>query len=73
MYGKLRKDDDGHWYLVPESQINYFDSVCRDIDEFDEYSDEWDDAVDEFIKVFDKYRLSGGVGDLRIEMENENG
>lgn len=60
-YGYLRKDDDGHWYLVPESTINQFDSAMRYIDGCEQYSDEWEDAVEDFITEFDEYRLSGGI------------
>ena len=77
----LRKDDDGHWYLVPESDIVEFDTAkeqtnWEDGDFGHVYSRGdggfvWIGAIDEFIERFDKYRLSGGVSHLKVIIEQD--
>lgn len=45
-----RADDDGHWYLIPESMSKEFDklySSCEESEEFDQ--------------KFSEYRLQGGI------------
>jgi hypothetical protein len=67
--GYLRKDDDGHWYLVPENFIHVFDSFYEAIENHDSYSEEWENAIDEFVSNCDEYRLSGGIDNLKVLME----
>ena len=68
-YGYLREDDDGHWYLIPEDKLSHFYWIKEKIETLKAYSDEWEDACQDMIDNFDKYRLSGGPYDLRIKME----
>jgi hypothetical protein len=56
MLGKFRKDDDGHWYFIPQERLEEFDATMRDIEEADSYSDDWYEYVDFFISRFDDYR-----------------
>jgi hypothetical protein len=67
-YGKLRKDDSDHWYLVPEDEIKNFQNIMDLIYlEFDWEKKE--DLISLFIESFDMYRLSGGVESLRVVIE----
>ena len=68
-YGYLRQDSDSHWYLIPENTRYEFAGMMDKIYQLDEGLDEWEDAIDDFITKFGKYRLSGGITDLKILME----
>lgn len=68
MFGYLRCDDDGHWYLIPENELQVFSKMVDDISNCDTWVKR-DEFCDKFIEKFDKYRLSGGVEDLRISMQ----
>ena len=63
--GRLRSDDSGHWYLVPENKADLFypmlDKTNRGLSTDEEHQDE-------FIDIFDQYRLPGGVEDLVLPM-----
>lgn len=63
IYGKLRRDDDCHWYLVPESQLEAFDAAMEKI-EGEEYLDAADD-FDAFELEFGEFRIDG-VEDLKV-------
>lgn len=61
--GRLLSDDSGHWYLVPVEKSKLFYpmlELCTRGTSEDEIRQE------EFIDVFDKYRLPGGITDLEI-------
>ena len=69
-FGYLRQDEDSHWYLIPEEYVKLFSKQMDDI--YLESDDEKrDNLISEFIHNFEEYRLSGGVQDLRIPMEQE--
>jgi hypothetical protein len=68
-YGRLRQDDDGHWYLIPTGSCKEFRELLDAI-QSDDY-DASEKAEDKFIKYFEKYRLSGGYQDLIIPMEQK--
>ncbi len=65
LYGYLRKDDDGHWYLVPEDIVADFDAAMEAV--LSEPS--WDNpAIDDFVNRFDSYRLRDSIRSLRVVM-----
>lgn len=67
-YGNLREDS-GHWYLIPLDKLKEYDTIVSDMNKFDIYDDtrwEYEDKLDEKFSV---YRLSGGVGDLKVLIE----
>ena len=71
-YGRLRTDNCGHYYLVPEDEVIDFANFLEDVLGYDgDSSDERDDLEDKFLARFDKYRLSGGYQDLKIVMEDK--
>lgn len=58
VFGRLRKDDDGHWYLISENDTEDFSRLL-------EMSYEDEDAEDEFIERFNSERIDG-YSDLQI-------
>lgn len=59
----IRKDDDGHTYLVPDSVVEQFDKAQEAIWTING----WDaDAVNYFCEQFDQYRKSGGIGNMKF-------
>ncbi len=59
----IRKDDDGHPYLVPDSVVEQFDKAQEAIWTING----WDaDAVNYFCEQFDQYRKSGGIGHIKF-------
>ena len=69
-FGYLRQDQD-HWYLVPEDLVKRFDYVSRVIEDDEGTVSDDDDMIKLFISEFSKYRLSGGCYDLKIPMEDK--
>lgn len=67
-FGYLRQDDDSHWYLVPEEYVKLFAKQMDDI-YLEKDFDKRDELILEFVHNFVEYRLSGGVQDLKIQME----
>lgn len=68
--GYLRQDDDGHWYLVPENEIADFEEARMWIEVAT--NEGWfsqSRAIEKFLQEFDKHRLSGGVGQLKVIIE----
>lgn len=68
-YGYLRCDESGHWYVVPESEIADFDSLCDATREAGPYSEEGRELVAQFNNRFWKYAVGGGIYDLRVLIE----
>lgn len=65
-YGRLRTDDDGHWYLVPEELVEQFDAYLEAT-----YASPHDyEAEARFIDKFDEYRTGGGIRDFRVVIED---
>lgn len=67
--GKLRQDEDSHWYLVPKPYIRTFDLLSNKIDQLDETSDECYKAIEGFEESFGEYRLPGGPFDFDVIIE----
>lgn len=55
----LKQDNDSHWYIVPESQINSFESLLEDISTLDMFSDEYHDSELLFNIKFGENRVDG--------------
>lgn len=68
IFGRLRKDEDGHWFLIPKELVEKFDSYMEKIYSFDLTEKEKWDLEDEFVANFENYRLSGGIDDLDVLM-----
>lgn len=69
IYGKLRKDESSHWYLVPEYEIDNFDKLMIEMEEVEWNTPREHELVNEFCEKYDQYRLDGGVYDLKIVIE----
>jgi hypothetical protein len=67
--GYLRQDDSGHWYVVPEEEVEKFDATMRAVNEVPEHSEAWYIRVDGFIALYEEYRLSGGYQDQKVLMD----
>lgn len=67
-FGYLRKDDDGHWYLVPDGAVKEFDQAMRRVDDARTWRTR-DEAISDFITSFDQYRYSGSIGILKVIIE----
>lgn len=63
--GYLRVDDDGHWYFVPSSLISNFDKMYKAI-QMTQNWEERDDVIADFVRVFDVFRISGGIFDIEF-------
>jgi hypothetical protein len=64
MRGYFCQDDAGHWYLIPKEKVDRFIGLLRDL-----YLAEWEDRqriAENIIDEFEKYRISGGVGDYEV-------
>lgn len=69
--GKLRQDDDGHWYLIPNLYFRTFDVLVAKLEKLGGDPGLWyerQNIVEELEKNFDKYRLDGGPFDLDVIM-----
>jgi hypothetical protein len=69
-YGYLRQDDDGHWFLIPIEYISEWEELMGDIERAKPYGGEWEDLIEELDSEFGQYRLSSGVQDLKVLIEN---
>lgn len=73
-FGYLRQDNSSHWYLIPEENLGLFDKLNVDWASADgwESIDEWakfEEISNRINDEFGKYRLGGGVENLRIPMK----
>ncbi len=66
--GYLRKDDDGHWYLVPEIAVKEFDQAIRLVEDARTWSAR-ELAISDFINLFDQYRYMDAISTLKVVME----
>jgi hypothetical protein len=48
----LKKDCDGHWYSIPENQVDHFIQLVESIQNSEFMSDEWYNANDELSDQF---------------------
>ena len=69
-FGYIRKDEDGHNYLVPEEEIKEFDALTEETELEDYDTPEWNELVHEFNNKFWKYRC-GGLGDFKVVMPDK--
>ena len=67
--GNLRRDESCHWYLIPIDKVAEHDDLAAKIDKAGEGSDEWYDLIGDYEVKFSKYMLGGGVGDLKVVIE----
>lgn len=68
-YGRLRQDDSGHWYLIPESEVEGHDGLRAAIESTEWLSDEWNALTVEYDNKYYKYRLGGGPYELKVLIE----
>lgn len=62
--GYFCQDDAGHWYLIPKEKVMRFKSLLSNF-----YLASWEERfkiAETLVKDFDRYRLSGGVGDYEV-------
>lgn len=71
MYGYIRQDDSGHYYVIPELRINEYDELADKIDSGDDESTEWQANVNTFIAKFDNMRVNGGLSNLKVAMASK--
>ena len=66
--GKLRQDDEGHWYLIPNLYFRTFDLLVDNLSKLGDKSKwyERQHIVEELETNFNKYRLGGGPFDLDV-------
>ena len=68
--GKLRTDEDCHWYLIPDDKVKRFDKIMHEMEQLDHLvGEEYSDWEDEFINRFERYRLPGGPFKLDVIMQ----
>lgn len=56
----FRKDDDGHWFLLPEGLVDKFEAMFAEAQLADDYGD--------FCDMFNKYQTDG-PHDLMFNLE----
>ncbi len=66
--GYLKSDDDGHWYLIPEDLISRWRELIG-ISTTSNVYEEMESAHNNLNSEFEKYRLSGGIEDLKITIK----
>jgi len=67
----LPREESGHWYLIPLDKLEEYDTIVFMMGTFDIYDDARWKYEDELDEKFSAYRLSGGVGDLKVLIENK--
>jgi hypothetical protein len=70
-YGYLRKDQDGHWYLVPVELLSDWDKIeSQQLPDFYCHTGEdFEDLYERALMEFDGCRLKGGIQDLKVIIE----
>ena len=66
--GFLRQDESSHWYAVPSDKISEFDAKSDIICDCDDTETLYAE-VDEFNLLFSKYRLNGGISNVKVILE----
>ena len=69
-FGYIRRDADGHNYLVPEEEIKDFDALDKEIELVDYHALEWHELVNDFNRKFWQYACDG-LGDFKVVMPDE--
>lgn len=73
-YGHLRQDDFGHWYLIPEDEVEAHDALTQRIAEAEwESTERLELAIDEYNRRYSQYRVEGGLYQLRVSIEDGDG
>ncbi len=67
-YAYLRQDDAGHWYLIPQELLSRYRELTDKTVSSSNY-EEMESVFDAINTEFGKHRLSGGVEDLKIEID----
>ena len=71
--GRLRQDEDCHWYLIPDDKIKRFDEITMKMENLDweneKDSDHLSDLEDELVNCYEEYMLGGGPYKLAIIMD----
>lgn len=63
---KALRDDDGHWYIVPNDEANEFMKLFDDI-----IANDYDcDLIDKFEEKFSKYRTGGDLNNVQLYIED---
>ncbi|TWP23152.1 hypothetical protein ETU10_08635 [Apibacter muscae] len=57
----IESDESGHDYIFPISLKDQWEVLKKRIENTEEYSDDWYDAIDDFSDVFEQYRLGGAI------------
>jgi len=70
-FGRIRQDEDGHMYLVPEGNIKEFDRRYREMEKEEPESEQWYDAVDRFNTFASDFRSDGGLEQYKIVLPDE--
>lgn len=68
---RFLKDDDCHWYLIPDHMYEYWELFEPPVyDDSDE--DRQNLALDVFCNTFDRYRIGGGTSSWTFENPQED-
>lgn len=54
-------NSDGDWYIIPHEKKEEFENEMEHMDELDTYSDEFEDACDNFARKWSKYATGGSI------------
>lgn len=69
MKGYFRRDDAGHWYIIPKDKVARFIGLKEEI-----FATDWRNRLhlsQTFMEEFEQYRLSGGVENYEVEILDE--
>jgi hypothetical protein len=67
---KAVQDESSHWYLVPNDELREFDILSGDISDLDDDSKEYYDKIEEFEKLFSKYRTGGDLNNVQLYVDS---
>lgn len=68
---KAVQDESSHWYLIPNDELREFDNLSGYIFDLDEDSDEYYDKIEEFEKMFSKYRTGGDLNNIQLYIDKK--
>jgi hypothetical protein len=61
------QDESSHWYLVPNDEVGEFNRLSNIIIEYD--SEDYD-TIEEFEKLFSKYRTGGDLNNVQLYVDS---
>jgi len=64
--GYLRNDDDCHWYLIPEEDVESFDALMKESYQVSSDSDRFY----EICELIDQFPRVDGYGSLKVIIED---